>query len=64
MPILFKDKEDNNEKNENKVLILTVFATVDYYFIEQYKKIQYKTLSLSGNSYIMELLLQNHLQRI
>ena len=58
--MLFEDKKDDNEEDANKILILTVFATVDYHSTGRYEKILCKTSSLSGNSYITELRLQNH----
>ena len=64
MSILFKDEKDDNEKNKNKILILTVFVILNYYSIRWYKKILYKPLSLSRNSYVIKLLLQNHFWQI
>lgn len=57
MPILLKDEKNKNEENKNKNLILIVLAMIDYYSIEQYKKILCKISSLSMNSYIIELFL-------
>lgn len=47
-------------KIKNKILILTILATVDYYSTRPYEKIPCSTFSLNWNSYFTELLLQNH----
>lgn len=58
--MLLEDEEDEDEENEKKILKKTILATLDYYSTGRYEKILCRTLSLSENSYITELLLQNH----
>lgn len=56
--------EDQHEEDQNTIPILIILATVGYYSIDRYEKIPCRTLSLSEDCYITELLLHNHPRRI
>lgn len=56
--------EDQHEKDQNNIPIFIILATVGYYSTGQYEKILCKTLLLSRNHYITELLLHNHPRRV
>ena len=54
----------SDEQDEGKIQLLIILAVVEYYSTGRYGKIPCRTSSLSGNTYITELLQRNHPRRV
>lgn len=54
----------SDEKDKSKILLLIISDIIKYYCTEQYRKISYRTSSLSRNMYITKLLTHNHPRQV